>query len=140
MPSIEIETETLERFYETVNETDPVVMINLLRYREQASYAADFPAEPCTGSEAYGRYGALVTGLIAEAKGHVVWAGNPDITVIGPKDESWDLTVLVQYPSRAAFLGMVESDTYRKAAHHRTAGLADSRLIATKTIAGPFTR
>lgn len=39
-------------------------MLNLLRYRGQAEYPADFEAAACTGREAYGRYGELVMPLI----------------------------------------------------------------------------
>jgi uncharacterized protein (DUF1330 family) len=48
--------------------------------------------------------------------------------VIGPEGE-WDVVLLVQYPSRQAFLTMVADPEYQACAHHRTAALADSRLI-----------
>jgi hypothetical protein len=34
----------------------PVVMINLLRYRDRALYPPGFAVDPCRGSEAYARY------------------------------------------------------------------------------------
>ncbi|MCP4905751.1 MAG: hypothetical protein GY910_12300 [bacterium] len=45
----------------------PVLMINLLRYRDRASYLEGFGAEACSGREAYGRYGAIVSKLIGGA-------------------------------------------------------------------------
>ncbi len=42
-------------------------MINLLRYRDRASYLEGFGAEACSGREAYGRYGAIVSKLIGGA-------------------------------------------------------------------------
>ena len=46
-------------------------MINLLRYRDRAAYAKDSGAEPCSGREAYGRYGQvsirLITAVAREA-------------------------------------------------------------------------
>ena len=34
----------------------PVVMLNLLKFREQANYPAGSPHAPCSGAEAYRRY------------------------------------------------------------------------------------
>ena len=42
-----------------------------------------------------------------------------------------DELLLVRYPSKAAFLSMLADPEYRAATEHRTAALADSRLIAT---------
>ena len=42
--------------------------------------------------------------------------------------------MLVQYPSRQAFITMVTRPDYLAASVHRTASLADSRLIATATL------
>jgi len=39
--------------------------------------------------------------------------------------------VLMEYPSREAFIEMTSSAEYQAISHHRTAALADSRLIAT---------
>jgi hypothetical protein len=40
------------------------------------------------------------------------------------------MVLLVEYPSRKVFLEMGSSKEYEKVGEHRTAGLADSRLIA----------
>lgn len=112
-------------------EDGPIVMINLLRFRERADYPADFAAPACTGPEAYGRYSEGVQPLLAKAGGRPLWFGLVRGTVIAPGDESWDQAILVEYPSRKAFLDMVGSPAYQAIAPHRTAALADSRLIAT---------
>ena len=107
-------------------------MINLLRYRDRAAYPPDADAEPCSGREAYQRYGMRVMPMVAEVGGHMVWMGNVKQTFIGPDGEHWDDAVLVHYPSRTAFLAMVTRPDYERASVHRTAALADSRLIATQ--------
>jgi uncharacterized protein (DUF1330 family) len=56
--------------------------------------------------------------------------------VIGPEGEQWDDVLLVQYPSRRAFLTMVGRADYQQAVVHRRAALADSRLIATAAVTG----
>jgi uncharacterized protein (DUF1330 family) len=136
MPSIEPSAEQLQRLVADATEESPIVMINLLRYRDRAEYPAGASADSCSGREAYQRYGASVMPLLAEAGGGIVWRGSVRQTVIGPDGEHWDDAILVQYPSRKAFLDMVSRPAYQKAAIHRTAALADSRLIATVTVAG----
>ena len=102
---------------------------------ERAAYPDGFGAEPCSGREAYQRYAAVATGRIASVGGRLVWLGSAQHTLIGPEAERWDDAVLVEYPSRKAFLAMVSQPEYQAAAPHRTAALEDSRLIATHTLA-----
>ena len=52
-------------------------------------------------------------------------------TVIGPADEQWDVLILVRYPSPTAFIDMVTTPEYQALSGHRTAALADSRLVPT---------
>ncbi len=54
--------------------------------------------------------------------------------LIGPQDKDWHLVVLVRYPSAQAFVEMVASDEYRAVVMHRSAALADSRLIAMEEL------
>jgi uncharacterized protein (DUF1330 family) len=112
----------------------PVVMLNLLRYRERAAYPDGFDAAPCSGREAYARYAAVALTKVAEAGGRVLWGGSARASVIAPAGEHWDDVVLVEYPSRRAFLEMVVRPDYLAAAPHRTAALADSRLIETTSL------
>jgi uncharacterized protein (DUF1330 family) len=132
MGSIEPSEAQMHELATQVPAEGPVVMINLLRYREQAAYPEGFDAEPCSGLEAYGRYGNVAMQTIASVGGRIVWAGVPLSTVIGPEAERWDAAVLVEYPSRDAFLEMLAQPKYQAAAPHRTAALSDSRVIATR--------
>ena len=133
MPSIEPTPEQLQKLVADSADDTPLVMINLLRFRERASYPADSDAAQCSGREAYQRYGAHVTPMVIEAGGSILWLGSVKQIFIGPEGEHWDEAILVQYPSRKAFLGMVTRPDYEKIGVHRTAALADSRLIATAT-------
>lgn len=136
--SVEPSPERMQAFVGSADDETPIVMVNLLRYRDEADYAgaagtgAGFDASPCTGREAYARYGAVAVECVAEAGGRVQWAGRVAAGVIAPEGEEWDDVVLVRYPSRAAFLRMLASERYRAVAPHRTAALLDSRLIATE--------
>jgi uncharacterized protein (DUF1330 family) len=134
MGSIEPSPEQLQQLLAASTDSTPIVMINLLRYRDRAAYLSDSDAAPCSGREAYQRYGASVTPMVIESGGKILWFGNVAQIVIGPDTERWDDAVLVQYPSRQAFITMVTRPDYLAASVHRTAALADSRLIATATL------
>lgn len=110
-------------------EGEPVVMVNLLRFREEAD-DRDAPT-PRSGRAAYAEYSRHVMPLLAAVGGKPLWMGRAHAALIAPEGEAWDEVLLVQYPSRAAFLQMIRSAEYRAIVHHRTAALADSRLIAT---------
>lgn len=106
-----------------------IMMINLLRFADEASYPADFDAEPCSGAEAYRRYGAATQPYLEKVGGELIWAAPAHATVIGPEGESWDMAFGVRYPSRKAFLAMATDPGYLAVVPHRSAALADSRLI-----------
>lgn len=110
----------------------PVVMLNLLRYREQAVYPEAAQAPPCSGREAYRRYGRVAQQQVAAVGGELLWLGAVQAQLIAPTDEQWDEVMLVRYPSVAAFLQMLSEPDYQAATVHRTAALANSRLIATQ--------
>ncbi len=132
MGSVEPSAEALQAFVETPDDGGPVVMINLLRYRDRAVYAEGADAEPCSGREAYQRYAEGVLSRLASVGARPIWAGSVAATVIAPHGERWHDAILVEYPSRKAFLEMVSQPEYQAVVHHRTAALEDSRLIATK--------
>jgi uncharacterized protein (DUF1330 family) len=106
----------------------PVVMLNLLRFKERAD-GID-AADGITGAEAYGRYAAAVTPHLARVGARVLFGGASQGSVIGPASPEWDLVLAVRYPSRGAFLAMVSDPEYLRAHEHRAAAVSDSRLIA----------
>ena len=109
----------------------PIAMINLLRFRETAAYPADHPdhAAALTGAEAYAAYGRAAAAPFARSGGSQTWLGRPDLTLIGPADETWDLAFIIRYETAEAFLTMVRDPEYQLAVVHRQAAVADSRLI-----------
>ena len=107
----------------------PIMMINLLRFAEEADYPDGFEAEPCSGAEAYGRYAAAAQPFLEKVGGRPIWAAPAYDTVIGPDGESWDVAFGVRYPSRKAFLAMATDPDYLAIVPHRSAALSDSRLI-----------
>jgi uncharacterized protein (DUF1330 family) len=104
----------------------PVGMLNLLKFRPQAAYAADSGEAPCTGAEAYRRYGALATAILAPMGAKVILTGA--VWLIGTQDE-WDSAFVVRYERASDLINMSSDPAYLKIVHHRTAALADSRLL-----------
>jgi uncharacterized protein (DUF1330 family) len=109
----------------------PVAMINLVRFRDTAAYPADHPdhAVSRSGAEAYAAYGRAAAAPFARSGGHQVWLGRPELTLIGPADEAWDIAFIAEYPDSAAFVTMLRDPEYQAAVVHRQAAVADSRLI-----------
>jgi uncharacterized protein (DUF1330 family) len=114
----------------------PVVMLNMLRFRERAAYSAGSGQPPRSGREAYAEYSREALQHVRSVGGRVIWKGDALQAVIAPEGEAWDEIFLVEYPSIEAFISMVRSPQYQAFAHHRTAALADSRLIATRAFEG----
>ena len=113
----------------TLDRPGKIHMLNFLRYRAQAEYQpGDADAEPCSGEQAYQRYGRVAAQTIGEVGGGIVWSGKPELFLIG-EGEGWDQLILVEYPSAEAFRQMMEMPRYRAATHHRQAGLAATKLI-----------
>ncbi len=129
MPSLNPSPDQLKRFAEQMPPGEPILMLNLLRFNAQAEYPADSHEAPCSGREAYARYSRTALAKVRAAGGDVQVAAKAQVALIAPADEAWDELLLVRYPSPEAFLQMLADPQYRAATLHRTAALADSRLI-----------
>lgn len=111
----------------------PVVMLNLLKFRDVARYPAGSPEPAMTGAEAYARYEHAFTVTIgAVSQAEVLYRGPCEqvfIGIAGTPESDWDAVLLVRYPHRRNFLAMMADPTYRAALVHRYAGLARTVLI-----------
>ncbi len=110
----------------------PVVMLNLLRFREVADYSAApalAPAVPVSGREAFDRYIAEARPHLEAAGGEILFIGDGGAFFIGPEAERWDLAMLIRQPSVAAFFAHAGNEAYMASVAHRSAALADARLL-----------
>ena len=110
----------------------PVIMLNLLRFRERADYRGAPDLEPeggATGEEAYRLYQDGIEPLLEASGGKLLFAGKPAGFLIGPMDERWDHAMLVQQSSAQSFLAFASDPEAQRITRHRTATLADSRLL-----------
>jgi uncharacterized protein (DUF1330 family) len=112
-------------------EDGPFVMVNLLKFKDKAEYA-DGSDDHLSGREAYERYGAEVSKLIAGLGGRIHYSGAVTGLMIGEVEDVWDAVALAEYPSLAAFRAMATSTEMRAIEHHRSAGLAGQLNIKTK--------
>ena len=114
------------------NPQGPIVMLNLLKFREEADYSKfpDLaPESPVSGEAAYELYIAHTLPFLEASGGEVLFKGTGGPFVIGPQDESWDLVLLVKHQSLQRFMAFASDEGYLKGAGHRTAALLDSRLL-----------
>lgn len=99
---------------------EPFVMLNLLKFKKEG------------GREAYFRYikesGPFVEGVGAK----VLYFGKAKELLNGTED--WDILMLVQYPSRQAFLKMANNPDYLKVHEFREEALDRAVLYATDPI------
>ena len=123
-----------------------VTMLNLLRFREIADYSAApnlRPDAPISGAEAYELYIEHTLPFLMESGSSVTFMGDGGPFVIGSPDEQWDRVLLVRHKSVEAFMGFASNPAYLAGAGHRTAALADSRLlpiVATQEPVASLTR
>lgn len=122
---VDPEREQFEAFKKLPRDA-PVMMLNLLRFRDKAVYE---DGRDVTGADAYAAYGEASGPIFARVGGEIIWRGRPENTLIGPRDEHWDLAFIARYPTAGAFLAMVTDPDYRIAVKHRQAAVLDSRLI-----------
>lgn len=98
----------------------PFVMLNLLKFNKEG------------GRESYFKY-IKGTGPFLEAVGgKVVYFGKPGELLQG--SEEWDLLMLVQYPSRKAFLEMANNPDYLEVHKFRADGVERAVLYATDPV------
>jgi uncharacterized protein (DUF1330 family) len=122
-----------EDLVRTLPDTGPVVMVNLVRFHAAALDGGG------SGWDAYTRYSRLFMPLLKACGGTILWSGNAEGLAYGAlAGPGWDYVVLVQYPSRAAFLQTVTSADYEQANVHRENGVADHVIISTSETYSKF--
>lgn len=97
---------------------EPVVMLNLLRFREG-------------GRESYEKYLAMFGRYAAEVGAEVLYYGDGDTALVAEPGQDWDAVLLVRYPSRRAFSDMVRNPAYQEGTHLRDDALVEAVLQPT---------
>lgn len=122
--------EQVKAFLANHPDGEPVVMLNLLKFKPKATYR---DGEDVSGREAYGRYGAAFSEMVAALKidgAHAMFSGKIGSWLIGKGEGEWDAVALFRYPDAKTMFATVSSEAYRKIHKHRKAGLEGQLLIA----------
>lgn len=114
------------------NITGPVIMLNLLKFREVADYSAFpelAPGQPISGREAFQRYIDHTLPFLHDSGGEIEFLGEGGKYFVGPQDERWDLVMLIRQDSLNSFIAFATNEAYIAGIGHRSASLEDSRLL-----------
>jgi len=95
-------------------------MLNLLKFKKDG------------GQKSYARYLKEATRFVEGVGGKLLFFSKPKELLNGT--QTWDLLMLVQYPSRKAFLNMANDPEYLKIHSFREEALEDAVLYATDEI------
>ncbi|MBK8293400.1 MAG: DUF1330 domain-containing protein [Solirubrobacterales bacterium] len=128
-PTIEPDANQIGKLTNSTDES-PILMLNLVKFKAEA----DGADAGMSGAEAYGTYSMAVAPFLESVGGEVLSAATCEDSIIGPEEKEWDMVIQVKYPNRQAFIRMVTDPEYLKISAHRTAGLADSRLIVSNLV------
>lgn len=112
--------------------TGPVVMLNLLRFRDVADYSLApelAPPEPISGADAFQRYIDHTLPHLSASGGEMMFVGRGGAWFIGPDDERWNMAMLIRQHSMASFMAFASNEAYLKGIGHRTAAVEDARLL-----------
>lgn len=110
----------------------PVVMLNLLRFRDIADYSnhtSIAPESPISGREAFDLYISHTLPFLKQSGGKILFLGESWEFFIGPTDETWDFMMLIRQNSLTDFLNFAKNEEYLKGIGHREAAIIDSRLL-----------
>ncbi|KAL6252781.1 hypothetical protein RBB50_000500 [Rhinocladiella similis] len=144
MGLVEIKLVDLAGPAKSLPEDKPVVLVNLIKFKAQATYPEGSPHTPIPGREAYyTRYIANFSRISAslasrpEDQFKPLYLGNVEANMIAKPyggDETFDMVGIIQYPNFGVFRRVIESDEYEeKALPHRLASIEDYRLyVATE--------
>jgi len=119
MNTIEINQDQFVKLLKNGN-PKPFVMLNLLKFKKDG------------GRESYARYLQEATKFLEGVGGKLLFLSQPQELLNGT--ETWDLLMLVQYPSRKAFLKMANDPDYLKIHNFREKALERAVLYATDEI------
>lgn len=114
------------------NISGEVVMLNMLRLRETADYSASpelAPEAPISGRAALQKYIDHTMPFLIESGGELLLLGNGGQFFIGPREEQWDIVMLVKQSSIESFIAFASNTEYLVGIGHRTAAIFDSRLL-----------
>lgn len=98
---------------------EPVVMLNLLRFR------------PDGGAQRYRAYLAHFRPHAERLGATVLYYGAGAAALVAEPGQAWDAVLVVRYPTRRTFSDMVRDPDYQRGSHLRTEALVEAVLQPT---------
>ena len=127
-----IPTQDSGREFMMRNIKGPVVMLNMLRFREIADYT-DYPElspkAPISGEQAYQLYIKHTIPFLEASGGEILFMGKGGSYLVGPAGEKWNAVMMIRQSSVENFIAFQSDKAYMAGIGHRTAALEDSRLL-----------
>lgn len=136
MNTIEPTQEQAKGLLKKLPKGQPVIMLNLLKFKERAEPYADGTGADETGETAYMKYARNLEPLLERAGGKLFFAGAARHFLIGDAAKDWDMVIMVEYPDSRAFIKMTASEDYQKIHVDRERGLERTELIVTQNTGG----
>jgi len=124
MTTIDPTPEQFKTLMIQIPDNTPIFMINFLKYKSIVAETGK------TGKETYELYSQKAHPFVLGVGAKIVWVGDPQMYFIGhSEDIAWDKILIVEYPSKQAFVEMIKNPDYPSAI--RTSALEDSKLIVS---------
>jgi hypothetical protein len=121
MASLTPSDATLHLFSRHPRADQPVVMVSLLRFKDEVA-AARYMTE----------YGTPAREVILAVGGKPMWAGRAEQVLVDTSHSGWDLAVLVWYPDRKTFLAFLDHPKHRAIQHVRDECVDAAVQLATE--------
>ena len=126
----QVNTEYAKRMFTTAPDDDgPVWMVNLMKYRTEATYADG--TKGISGKEADDRYAP--TKILREIGAEIPFFGDVIATPFGDGMQ-WDRVAVVKYPTRRSFLEMQNRKDFQKKHEHKDAGMEFTFVIGCQPV------
>ncbi|OGP67261.1 MAG: hypothetical protein A2031_05725 [Deltaproteobacteria bacterium RBG_19FT_COMBO_43_11] len=119
MSDVNMNTDQLKELVQNPND-ESFVMLNLLKFKKEG------------GRESYARYTKEANRFVEGVGAKLLFLSRPKELLSGT--ETWDVLMLVRYPSRQAFLSMANDSEYIKIHSFREEALERAVLYATDEI------
>lgn len=119
--------------YLALPQDEPVVMLNMLTFKQQAT--GDH--EGGSARDAVMEYSRAMRGFVEAHGGSFVLAADVDLQLIGEGGEHFDFVGIMRYPSRARFLELAgDPEIAATIGKHRDDGLESQWLLTMTEVAG----
>ncbi len=112
----------------------PLAVLNLFKFYERAHYQPEdqefgTPDADISGEEAFARYMVVSDAKIQSTGGRIVFRTPVEQVLMGSDAFDFDLTAVMYFPTRSAFIAMMTDPEVAVSSRHRQAALAKHNML-----------